>query len=380
MIRSHHDVVTLLEHDVCATEVDVVGRQQLDAAVMVLFVVPAKERPAVSEPVGEVAQSAWEARVVFERLEMALREWVVVAGMGAAEALVDVEFGEQLRQELAAHWGAAVGVQGDAPGFHVVLCHRLFDEAGCERCIFALGEKPANHAPAIDVDDDVEIEVDELPLGQQLRDVPGPDLVGRRREELWLGVVRVHELVAALPGLTAPLQQPVQRALRAHVAVLLGERRDDLSRSPVLKTLVVQGIHGRLLLIWRQRANRLSSARRCPGFLPPVVGRRRQPQGVERRNDACSRENLSGGAHESLSSKSTVFSGIPNNEATFFWTSMMVSACASLRVSFAFSRCRRSTSSESGDRGNADGFVVVAWRPRRAAPSPSCSASGQPCS
>jgi len=28
----------------------------------------------------------------------------------------------------------------------------------------------------------------------------------------------------------------------------------------------------------------------------------------------------------------------------------------------------------------ADGFDVVASRPRRAAPSPSCSASGQPCS
>jgi len=43
-------------------------------------------------------------------------------------------------------------------------------------------------------------------------------------------------------------------------------------------------------------------------------------------------------------------------------------------------RPESSTTSRHGRIANADGFDVVASRPRRAAPSPSCSASGQPCS
>ena len=117
MIGSHHDVVPPLEDGVSAAHVYVVRRQELDAAVVVLLVVPAEEWAAVSESISEVLQLAGKPWVVFERLEVALRKRVVVAGMRAAEALGDVELREQLRQKLAAHRCAAVGVQRNAPGF-----------------------------------------------------------------------------------------------------------------------------------------------------------------------------------------------------------------------------------------------------------------------
>ena len=160
-----------------------------------------------------------------------------------------------------------------------MLGNRLLDEARCERSVLAFGQQPADDAAAVDVDDDVEVQVDELRLRQQFRDVPGPDLIWSRRQEFRLGMARMDPLVAPLSGLPTLLEQPVKGALRANVAVLLGERRHNLSRSTVLKARLVQGVQGGLLLLGRQGSNRLPSARRQPGLLPSIVSSRMRTEG-----------------------------------------------------------------------------------------------------
>jgi hypothetical protein len=70
-----------------AAAVDVGRRQIGDAAVLVLMVVPAEERPPPVERVLERREPAWIARVVLRRLEVALREGVVVAGVRPAESV-----------------------------------------------------------------------------------------------------------------------------------------------------------------------------------------------------------------------------------------------------------------------------------------------------
>jgi len=59
-------------------------------------------------------------------------------------------------------------------------------------------------------------------------DVPAPQLVGTRREQLRARVILVPELVAPLTHLMIRRQNAVHRALRAEVALLIEQRRVDL--------------------------------------------------------------------------------------------------------------------------------------------------------
>ena len=61
------------------------------------------------------------------------------------------------------------------------------------------------------------------------------------------------------------------------------------------------------------------------------------------------------GVHHDLSSLSGVASGIPSRAATFFWISMIASACSNLRPSRAFSRLACASSAAKGFRAAALG-------------------------
>ena len=60
------------------TEVDLVGRHQADACVMVVLVIPGEEATAECAGLNDGLEPFWELRLVFQRLEMGLREGVVV--------------------------------------------------------------------------------------------------------------------------------------------------------------------------------------------------------------------------------------------------------------------------------------------------------------
>src|ERR1035441_10260050 len=63
---------------------------------------------------------------------------------------------------------------------------------------FAGSHHPTHHVAAEDVQDDVEVEVSPLGRPQQLRYVPGPNLVGAGGQQFRLLVLRMTKLVAAL--------------------------------------------------------------------------------------------------------------------------------------------------------------------------------------
>ena len=70
-----------------AAEVDLFRRQQADAAVPVLGVVPLEEFPAEVLRLLDAAEATREARVVLDGLEVRLRVRVVVRDPGAAQRL-----------------------------------------------------------------------------------------------------------------------------------------------------------------------------------------------------------------------------------------------------------------------------------------------------
>ena len=88
-------------------------------------------------------KAAGEARVVLERLELRLGEWIVVGHLGAAERADHPEIGQQLRGALARHRCAAVGVQGQHLGLNALFVAGLLDEPTGQSGVLPIGEHPA---------------------------------------------------------------------------------------------------------------------------------------------------------------------------------------------------------------------------------------------
>ena len=70
---------------------------------------------------------------------------------------------------------------------------------GFGKCrVFSIGQQPADHQAAEDVDDDIEVKEAPLDGALEFGDIPAPDLIGARSQEFRL-------LVAQVPSLRAPL-------------------------------------------------------------------------------------------------------------------------------------------------------------------------------
>ncbi len=90
-------------------------------------------------------------------------------------------------------------MEGQPRWVNPVLLHGLRYEPFGERRGLVRRQHPADHVPAEDVDDDVEVEP-LTPVGaSNLRDVPGPHLVGSRGDELGARVRGVAAHSTALP-------------------------------------------------------------------------------------------------------------------------------------------------------------------------------------
>ena len=138
-------------------------------------------------------------RVVLDRLELRLRVRVVVRDPGSAQRLCDAQVGEQLRRALARHGRSPVRVKREHAGLDTVLQAALLDQASGQPRGLPLRHHPPCDVAAVDVQNDVEVEVLPLLRPEEPRDVPGPRLVGRAGHHLGLRMVRVAALGPALP-------------------------------------------------------------------------------------------------------------------------------------------------------------------------------------
>src|SRR5713226_3409599 len=310
------------------------------------------------------AEARWERRAVLERLELRLRERVVVGDMRPGMGLGHAEIGEQEGDGLGGHRRPAIGVDGKLPAVDALPATGLVNEPLGQRGALAMGHHPADHVATEDVEHDVEVEVGPLRGSEQLGDVPTPELVGPAGQQLGHRVAGVPELIPTLAHLLVGGEHAIHRALRAEVLAGVEQRGVGLRRREIHEPRLVQHSEDGGALRGTERAGR-GPARRQGALGPPstVVGCTRQPERRTRRRDAEPGPDRGHRRHQDLSSAS----GIPSNAATFFWTSTRASArSARLRhraVSRSSSAIRLSRG--SGTRGTGPRFFDAPARSPR---------------
>src|ERR1017187_7347801 len=202
------------------------------------------------------------------------------------------------------------------------------------------GDHPAHHIAAEDIQDDVEVEVSPLGRSQQLRYIPGPNLIGARGQQFRLRILRMPQLVAALLKLLVLSQDAMHGADRTEVHVFVQQRGKDLDWSLVAEALRVQMIEHRLPFgrtqgpRWRG-TNPVRNGRQHA----PIERGARHTEGAAGNRFADTVTQFQGGAHQFSSSIWMFGIGLPNNVATFFWTSMISSAFFSFLVKRAMTTC-----------------------------------------
>ncbi len=151
---------------------------QPDADVVMLLIVPVEEWAAEAAGVLDAPKALGKPWLILQGFEVALGERVVVGGVRAVVRTGDAEIGQQQSRRLGLHRTAAIGMQRELTGRHVVFGDRVIEQRPEQRGAFGIGDAPADHAAAEDVEDHIEIEVGPLGWSHQLGDVPGPDFVG----------------------------------------------------------------------------------------------------------------------------------------------------------------------------------------------------------
>jgi len=117
--------------------------------------------------------------LVFEGLQVAFGEGIVVGGVRAVVGPGYAEIGEQERGGLGLHRAAAVGMQGELTRRDGVLGDGIIEQRAEQRGALGIGDTSPDDTAAEDVEDDREVDVAPLGWPHQLGAVPGPDGTGR---------------------------------------------------------------------------------------------------------------------------------------------------------------------------------------------------------
>jgi len=247
-----------------ATEVHVCGREQRDAAVVVLVVVPREESTAMNASMLDVREMRRKVRAVLERLELRLAEGVVVGDVGPREALGHAEIAIQLRDGLRRHRRSAIGVNRQLRRIDALANDRFFDHLARQRRAFSVLQTPRHDVTAVDVQNDIEVVVGPLCGTEQLRDVPGPHLARLRCEKLGLDRCRMGRLSPTFARFAGGPQNAVPRRDRRDVDAFVEQRRVDLAHAAIAKAFAVRVIQdGASLEIAQSTRYVLRFAARC---------------------------------------------------------------------------------------------------------------------
>jgi len=107
---------------------------------------------------------------------------------------------------------------------------------------FALGDQPADHIAAENIQDVVQKILSPLGRTEQLGNIPAPQLVGFGRQQLGLDVIGVAQLIAALAYLLIFIQNTVHRPHGAQIPPFIDQGRIDFPRGLVLKPFAVENL------------------------------------------------------------------------------------------------------------------------------------------
>ena len=137
-------------------------RQQTQAPVVVLVVLPLDELAAELQAVFDAGETVGELRLVLHRLELALRERIVVGDVRPTVGLGDSQRGQELGHGLRTHRRPTIAVDRQLVPNNPLFHHGLADQPLGQMFTFAAGQHPAHHVAAEDVEDHVKVEVESV--------------------------------------------------------------------------------------------------------------------------------------------------------------------------------------------------------------------------
>ena len=100
----------------------------------------------------------------------------------------DTEVAEQQRGGFGFHRSSSIGVQAQLAGRDVVVGDGIVEQRFEQGGGLGIGEVPSDDAAAVDIENDVEIEVSPFGRPLQFGDIPGPDFIRPFCQQLGLGV------------------------------------------------------------------------------------------------------------------------------------------------------------------------------------------------
>jgi len=219
-------------------------------------VVPIEEAAAETPGVLDATEAFREPRLIFQRLEVALGERVIVRGMWPIMRTDDAEVAEQQRGGFGFHRSTTIGMQGQLARSHMVFRYGIVEQNFEQHGAFRIHDTPADHTAAVDIEDHIKIEV--APFGRtfQFRDIPGPDLIWTFRQKFRLLINRMAQLGAAFPDLMVLVQKTIHRPDGAVVVTFIQQRGVNFRRRLIGEARCVQQIEYRILLRGGQRPRR----------------------------------------------------------------------------------------------------------------------------
>jgi len=115
---------------------------------MVVLVIPGEEVAAEGLGILDAAEAFWELRLIFERLEVAFREGIVVRSIWPTVRFGDAQISKHERGGLSLHGWAAIGVEGELargdPMFGDAVFEQWLEQSGA----FGVSDMPPDNTPA----------------------------------------------------------------------------------------------------------------------------------------------------------------------------------------------------------------------------------------
>ena len=96
---------------------------------------------------------------------------------------------QQMSYRLGLHAGTPIRVQRELLGLDVLFVAAVPDQGLGQAGCLSVRDHPAHHIAAVDIENDVEIEVGPGHRAFEFRYVPGPDLIRCCSQELRFGIV-----------------------------------------------------------------------------------------------------------------------------------------------------------------------------------------------
>ncbi len=167
--------------------VHLVRRAEAERAVMVFVVVPVEEARGVARACSMQPKRSGKPGRYLSVLKGDSEKGLSFETCGRECVLVTPRSASSNATDLLVIGAAAVGVERELPGLDALAAARLVDELAGEGRALLVRDHPADDVAAEDVEDDVQVEVGPLLRPEQLGDVPAPQLVRPRGEQLGRG-------------------------------------------------------------------------------------------------------------------------------------------------------------------------------------------------